>query len=41
MRHKKSENVKLWEFVWMYGIVAATGLIGTLIFVGMCIGGIA
>jgi hypothetical protein len=30
----------MWEFVWMYGVVAAFGYIGILVFVAMCIEGV-
>lgn len=40
MRRKRKDFIHLWEFTWMYGVVAAAGVIGVLIFVGLCIGGI-
>lgn len=40
MRRKRKDFVRLQEFVWMYGVVAAFGFIGMLIFVVMCIGGV-
>lgn len=40
MKRKRKDFIRLQEFVWMYGVVAAVGYIGILIFVGMCIEGV-
>ena len=39
-RGHQRDFVSMWEFTWMYGVIAAGGAVGTLIFIILCIGGV-
>lgn len=40
MKKERKDFIHMWEFVWMSGVVAASGVIGILVFVAMCVEGI-